>query len=94
MNIDPSKLYVPASFVVAVVVAVFGALEFGDGRWALAGEVKALSAKIDGIREQELENKIFELDTIPDNKRTAEQEALLKRYRAQLEALRQARDKK
>lgn len=86
MMIDPKKLTIPASLAVSLLAFSFGALTWADIRYASADSVQKLSGKIDEARIQQLEDRVFELQLI--ERRTAAQQAMLERYKAQLEALR------
>jgi len=88
VNLDPRKLTLPAGVVVALLVGAFSMLGWADARYASADSVQRLSGKIDEARAQQLEDRIFELLLI--ERRSPAQQAMLERYRSQLEALRES----
>lgn len=97
MSVALAKLTIPATWIVAILLGGFGALQWMDGRYAQAEDVKhdigvlrtEVKQNADETREQlrllrvqQLEDKIFELE-LKANKTQADL-ALIQRYQAQL----------
>lgn len=89
-------------FKVSVGVIMFaascvGAGLYADDRYAKSSDLKAFitSSKKEVrmasyfIRKQDLEDKVFELDLIPENKKTDMQRAMMNRNKAQLQEVNQ-----
>lgn len=96
MNIrnDAGQIRVSVKWLAGLVTAlgtILGAAFTIDARYAHAGDVSAAiqaqrnatSYAVDQLRKQNLEDKIFELMLIPEQKRTDAQRAMLDRYRTQ-----------
>jgi hypothetical protein len=75
---------------VAAVGIIGGAVAWAaDTRYAQKTEVRAVVQEAtDGLRKSTLEDKIFELNLVPPDKRTDVQRALLDRYVREIEELR------
>jgi len=75
---------------------IISAALFADDRYAKAVDLRNLAESVkkdsmmatDTLRKQMLEDKIFELDLVPEHKRTDMQRAMLNRTIAQLRDLR------
>lgn len=77
----------------AALGVIVGALSWGaDTRYAQKAEVRVVVQKaVDGLRGASIEDKIFEINLIPLDKRTDVQRALLDRYLREAEALKSKR---
>ena len=91
MTLDLKRLTVPLSSVLALIAALWLGLQWADARYALAAEVREqaqkLEAKIEDLREKELLDRKFELEFIPEEKRTDLQRAQLERIKAELDSI-------
>lgn len=87
------------SVTVGAVVSIISAAFAVDQRYAHAEDVEKFKAEqnraivvqgqmqsqaLDGLRRQMIEDKVFELELIPQNKRTVVDNAKLERYKRQL----------
>ncbi len=74
----------------AAVGVIFGAIAFAaDTRYEQKGVAQvAVQAAVDGLRKSTIEDKIFEINLVPPEKRTDVQRALLDRYLREAEELR------
>ena len=92
-----------AAGIVSSIAILFGAFAWavalaGDTRWAKVEDVKQWDARIvqtvyrtaDRMRKQQLEDKVYEITTVPENKRTDTQRAVLDRSIRQLNELAQS----
>jgi hypothetical protein len=74
------------------VAGAFAGFWWLEGRYALAENVKQqvqrLEGKVDELREKQLLDQKFEIEFIPENRRTDFQRAQLERIKAELERLR------
>lgn len=86
-----------AAGIITSIVIIFGAFAWavalaGDTRWAKIEEVKAWDQHVlaavhkatDGLRKQQLEDKVYEITVVPEGKRTDTQRAVLDRSVRQL----------
>ena len=73
----------------AAVGVIFGAIAFAaDTRYEQKGATQAaVQVAVDGLRKSSIEDKIFEINLVPPDKRTDVQRALLDRYLREAEAL-------
>lgn len=89
-----------AAGIISSIAILFGAFTWavalaGDTRWARVEDVKAWDSHIlralrstaSEIRKQQLEDKVFEITTVPEYKRTNTQRAVLDRSIRQLDEL-------
>jgi hypothetical protein len=92
MLVDPKKVTVPLAVVGAVVVGAFSLYFWAVNHFAIAAEVKQqvqrLDGQVDELREKQLLDQTFEIEFIPENRRTDFQRAQLERIKAELERLR------
>lgn len=73
----------------AAVGVIFGTIAWAaDTRYAQKTEVQAaVQTAVDGLRKFSIEDKIFEINLVPPDKRTDVQRALLDRYLREAETL-------
>lgn len=81
--------------VVTMVGSIAAAVFFGDDRYAHARDVEVirltLVQAIKEVRKETIDDKIFELNLIPEAKRTDAQRAMLERYKHQVEEIERER---
>lgn len=91
MPADLSKATVPIATVAVCGVAMLGVYQWMEQHYALAGEVQAhvqsIDRKIDDLRRKQLMDQKFELEFVPEAKRTDYQRAQLERIKAELQQL-------
>lgn len=84
--------------IITSLGVIAGAVAFaGDTRWARIEDVKAWDTNIaaqvryssDKLRKQVLEDKIYEITTVPESKRTDTQRAVLDRSIRQMDEINQ-----
>lgn len=98
-------LYIKLKWMAGIVTSIsilFGAFAWavavaGDTRWAKIEDVKTWDSHImasvrkstDRLRKQQLEDKVYEITVVPENKRTDTQRAVLDRSVRQLNEMAQ-----
>ena len=93
MVLDLKKVAIPGSAVVGILMGAFMLYFWAEDHYALAANVASkdqmqqLEQRVYDMRKEQLENRIFELDLIPEEKRTIAQKAMRARYQTQLDAI-------